>query len=55
MTTKEILAGWNAHIKYCEAKVQSGEKLTKEEEDRYDFITQKLDDYRSDWYGQQTY
>ena len=52
---KDTLANWYAHLEYCKAKEKRGEKLTKQEEDDRDFIQEKLDDYRSDWYGMENY
>jgi hypothetical protein len=52
---KETLAKWYTHLEYCKAKVERGEKLTKDEDDQRDFIEQKLDDYRSDYYGMENY
>jgi hypothetical protein len=53
--TKVTLAKWNAHLDFCKAKVKRGETLTKDEDDFRDFIEQKLDDYRSDYYGMENY
>lgn len=49
------LDSWYKKIEAYKEKASKGIPLTKEEQEDWDFMNEKLEDWRSDWYGQENY
>jgi hypothetical protein len=48
----DTIARWRKKIDEYKTKIKSGEKLTQEEKDDWDFMEQKMDDWESDMAGE---
>ena len=55
MDAKETIISWYKKMDEYKEKVRQGIPLTKDEEADWDFMDQKLDDWRSDYYGMENY